>query len=85
MPMAESDTTLKLRVLAPPEKGEANAAVVALLAKALGIPKKQVSIARGETSREKQVAVTVPWSPEEWPHRLGAACLAPPEWFEVLN
>lgn len=51
------DGVLVVRVTAPPEKGRANAAVVALLAAALGVPKTGVRITRGHNSREKLVAV----------------------------
>jgi uncharacterized protein YggU (UPF0235/DUF167 family) len=48
---------LKLRVAAAAAEGAANAAVLALLAKALGRPKSQLGIVRGETARVKQVEV----------------------------
>jgi uncharacterized protein YggU (UPF0235/DUF167 family) len=48
---------LKARVRAAPEKGEANAALEVLLAKALGVAKSQVSVARGTTSRMKIVEI----------------------------
>lgn len=48
---------LKARVRAAPEKGEANAALEKLLAKALGVAKSQVSVERGATARMKTVAV----------------------------
>ena len=44
---------LKLRVSAPAADGAANAAVVALVAKALGIPKSAVRVASGRTARLK--------------------------------
>ena len=44
---------LKARVAAPPVEGEANAALVKLLAKALGVPRSAVRIASGETARVK--------------------------------
>ena len=44
---------LKARVAAPPVEGEANAALVKLLAKALGVPRSGVRIASGETARVK--------------------------------
>jgi uncharacterized protein YggU (UPF0235/DUF167 family) len=48
---------LRVRVSAVPDKGKANAAVVALLAKALGVPKSAVSVVSGETARIKTVTV----------------------------
>jgi hypothetical protein len=48
---------LKLRVAAAAAEGQANAAVIALLAKALGRPKSAVRVVRGETARVKQVEV----------------------------
>lgn len=48
---------LKARVRAAPVDGEANAALEALLAKALGVPKSAVRVARGASARLKQVAV----------------------------
>lgn len=49
---------LKARVSAVPEDGKANAALVALLAKALNVPKSAVTIVSGTTARQKQIAVT---------------------------
>jgi uncharacterized protein YggU (UPF0235/DUF167 family) len=48
---------LKARVRAAPEKGEANAALEKLLAKALGVAKSNVTVERGTTARMKTVAV----------------------------
>lgn len=48
---------LRVRVSAVPDKGKANAAVVALLAKALGVPKSAVSVVSGETGRMKTLAI----------------------------
>lgn len=50
-------THLKVRVRAVPEKGKANAAVEALLAGALGVPKSAVSVEKGETQRIKTVRI----------------------------
>jgi uncharacterized protein len=47
----------KVRVAAPPEGGRANEAVVQLLAQALGVPRRDLEISSGVTSREKVVAV----------------------------
>ena len=44
---------LRLRVTAPPLEGAANAACVALLAKALGIRRSQVQLHAGEKSQNK--------------------------------
>ncbi len=48
---------LKLRIQAPPEKGKANKAVIALLAKFLGVPAKHITICSGHTSHTKVVEV----------------------------
>ena len=48
---------LKVRLTAPPVDGAANEALVALLAEQLGVPKRQVVIVRGATSRLKVVEV----------------------------
>lgn len=48
---------LKARVRAAPEKGEANAALEKLLAKALGVPKSSVQVARGATARLKTIEI----------------------------
>ena len=53
----DGTAVLRIRVKAVPDKGKANAAVVALLAKALGVPKTAMSVTSGETSRMKTVAV----------------------------
>ncbi len=42
---------------APPVDGAANAAVIALVAKSFGVPKRAVTILSGETSRDKRVHV----------------------------
>ncbi len=48
---------LKVRVRAQPVEGEANAALTAFLAKALGVPKRDVTLARGGQSRLKMIEV----------------------------
>jgi uncharacterized protein (TIGR00251 family) len=55
---ASGQSHLKVRVTAAPEKGKANAAVEALLAKALGLPKSSVSVEKGETRRIKTVRIS---------------------------
>ena len=51
--------TLLIRVTAPAEGGKANEAVVKLLADELDIPKSAVVIKRGETSRNKLIALEI--------------------------
>jgi uncharacterized protein len=49
---------LQVRIHAAPEDGEANAAVVALLARAFEVPRGAVAILVGQTSRLKTVRIT---------------------------
>ena len=51
------EDVLRLSVTAPPADGEANAAVLDLLAEALGTPKSRLAIVRGHEARDKVVAV----------------------------
>ncbi|MBI1848054.1 MAG: DUF167 domain-containing protein [Candidatus Rokubacteria bacterium] len=51
------DGVLRLRVSAPPVEGEANRAVGALLARALGLPPSSVTVERGARGRDKMVRV----------------------------
>ena len=51
------DVKIIVRVTAAPESGKANDAVVALLAKRLGVPKRSVHIVRGHKSREKRISI----------------------------
>lgn len=48
---------LRVRLRAPPADGQANRALLALLATALSIPKRNVTIRHGHGSRTKTVAV----------------------------
>ena len=49
---------LKVAVAAPPEAGKANEALCAVLAKALGVPRRQVAVGSGARRAEKTVRVT---------------------------
>ena len=51
------DGKLKLRVTDPPTEGKANAGVIALLAKTLGVSKSKIQIIRGHGSRDKVFSV----------------------------
>lgn len=51
------DREYKVRVKAAPTKGKANAEVIGLLARQLGVARSQLKIVRGETSRHKLVVV----------------------------
>jgi uncharacterized protein len=52
------DGALRVRLQAPPVDGAANAALVALLADALGVPRRAVRIVSGGASRTKCLEVT---------------------------
>jgi uncharacterized protein len=49
---------LKVRLQAPPVEGKANQALLRFLSDALDIPRTQLSIASGETGRNKAVLIT---------------------------
>ena len=53
----DGTAVLRVRVSAVPDKGKANAAVMALIAKTLGVPKSAVSVVSGDTARLKTLAV----------------------------
>jgi uncharacterized protein len=65
--LADGRSVLKVRVRAIADGGEANKAVLVLLAKSLGVPKASVKLLSGATSRLKQIAV------DGDPARLGEA------------
>jgi uncharacterized protein (TIGR00251 family) len=55
--VAQSGTELEVALQAPPVDGAANAELVALLSKILGVRKSDVEILRGESSRVKLLLV----------------------------
>ncbi|MBY6239775.1 DUF167 family protein [Methylosinus sp. Sm6] len=55
--LADGRAVLKARVRAAPEDGRANEALVALIAAALGAPKRSVQIASGHTARLKKLFI----------------------------
>lgn len=62
------DGTLKIRIQSPPQDGKANKALLQFLAKEIGVSKNQISILRGETSRQKVIAFR-DLSSSQW-HRI---------------
>jgi uncharacterized protein len=56
--LADGRAVLKVRVRAAPSEGEANAALVRLLAKAVGLPPRDVALAAGATARIKRLTIS---------------------------
>ncbi|MDR3528402.1 MAG: DUF167 family protein [Rhizomicrobium sp.] len=54
---ADGSEHLKARVRSVPEDGKANAALLALLAKTLAVPKSSLRLASGATSRLKRIEI----------------------------
>jgi uncharacterized protein YggU (UPF0235/DUF167 family) len=52
------DQCLRVSLVTAPERGKANAALIAMLARALGIAKSDIAILRGEHSARKTLAIT---------------------------
>ena len=55
--LADGNEVLRIRVAAVPDKGKANAAVIALLAKTLRLPKSAITVVTGETARLKTIRI----------------------------
>jgi uncharacterized protein YggU (UPF0235/DUF167 family) len=54
---ADGRAVLKVRVAAPPSEGVANDALVRLIAKAVGVPPRDVAVRAGATARIKRLTV----------------------------
>ncbi|WP_294255187.1 DUF167 domain-containing protein [uncultured Sphingomonas sp.] len=54
---AGTDDHFAARLAAPPVEGAANAALVPLVAKTFGVPKRDVTLIAGETSRLKRLSI----------------------------
>lgn len=67
--IGERSGALRVSVSAAPEKGKANAAVLNVLADALGCKASQLGLLSGETSRDKRVLVSG-LTPEQLRERL---------------
>ena len=55
--MADGRAVLKARVRAAPSEGEANAALIRLIAKGLGVPPRDVALSAGATARVKRLTI----------------------------
>ena len=55
--LSDGRSVLKARVRAAPSEGEANDALLRLLAKTLDVPRRAVTLTTGATSRIKRVAI----------------------------
>jgi len=51
---------LKMRLAAPPVEGKANAELLRFLAEVFGVPRRNVTLLRGELSRAKVVRIARP-------------------------
>jgi hypothetical protein len=58
---------LKIRLTAPPVDGKANEHLIAYLARLFGVPKSQVILERGASSKHKQMRIC---SPKKLPENL---------------
>ena len=56
--LADGRSVLKVRVRAAPSEGEANAALVRLVAKAIGVPPRDVTLVAGDTARIKRLVIS---------------------------
>ena len=55
--LADGRSVLKARVRAAPSEGEANDALCRLIAKAVGVPPRDVGVAAGATTRIKRLTI----------------------------
>ena len=53
----EQNGVLKIKLTAPPVDGEANAALIDFLAAYLQLPRRDIALVKGETSRHKIVEI----------------------------
>jgi len=55
----KTETGYKARLTAPPVDGKANEALIELLSKEFGVPKRNIEITIGATSRNKTIRVKI--------------------------
>jgi uncharacterized protein (TIGR00251 family) len=70
--VGERGDAVEIALAAPPVDGAANEELIRYVSKILAVPKRAIELVRGETSREKLLAVTG-LSPAEVEARLRAA------------
>jgi len=56
--LADGRVVLKARVRAAPSEGEANDALIRLVAKTLGVPSRDVALSAGATGRIKRLVIS---------------------------
>lgn len=83
IPWAADQPELGVKVSAPPDKGQANTAVLAVVSKALNLPKSAVVLLKGDTSRHKQLGILAS-SSQDLSDRVCQAWQIPPEFLEVV-
>lgn len=57
-PEADGRTALKVAIAAPPEDGKANDALIDFLAKGLSLPRRDLEIVQGATTRRKLLRIS---------------------------
>lgn len=56
--LADGRSVLKVRVRAAPSEGEANDALIRLIAKTLGVARRDIALTAGVTARVKRLTIT---------------------------
>ena len=65
------DGALRVRLAAPPIEGRANEALIAWLAKSLGVPRRALALAHGAAGRRKTIAIDLaPEAVAQWLDRV---------------
>lgn len=62
---------IRVRITAPPVEGKANDHLVRLLAKRLGVHRRDVTLISGESGRDKRVRIAGAWPDAELAELLG--------------
>jgi uncharacterized protein len=77
----EIGDALKLALTAPPVEGRANQACIEFFAEVLNVPRSSVTIAAGESSRNKVICIAgiTAAEVEQWLLKIGSLVSEPPE------